>query len=287
VLLLEVNIPINYRHLNSKKELKLKKQILLHMSLIFVASLMITPVLFAQSISFDAGQQVPADEPAEGTVVRVAHSETLNLTEELTIEAWIYPTAIDAAGGRSFISGKADTFMNALSVADTSYQSAINAAQWTWEGSGSVDTNEWTHVATSFDGAVYELHVNGTHRDTIEDPGAINTSLADFLVGWLPQWGEAFTGQIDEVRVSNVARYPASNIDVPTTEFSPDGDTVALYHFNEGSGEETADASGNENNGILEGGAEWAADGAPLAGGTAVEPSDKLATSWAAVKRQY
>ncbi len=265
----------------------MKKQIILHASMVLVATLIISPALFAQSISFDAGQQVPADEPAEGTVVRVAHSESLNLGEQLTLEAWIYPTAIDAAGGRSFIAGKADTFMHAVKVGDNTYQAAVNSAEWAWNGSGDVDTDEWTHVATSFDGAVIELHVNGTHKDTIEAPGAINTSLADFLVGWLPQWGEAFTGQIDEVRVSNVARYPAADIDVPTSEFTADGDTVALYHFNEGSGDETADSSGNENTGVLEGGAEWAADGAPLAGGTAVEPTAKLASTWAAVKRQY
>jgi len=265
----------------------LKKHILLPITLVLIASLAMTPVLFAQSVTFDAGKQVPADEPAEGTVVRVAHSESLNLGEQLTLEAWIYPTAIDAAGGRNFIAGKADTFMHALLNDGGNYQAAINAAQWAWEGSGQVDLNEWSHVATSFDGAVYELHVNGKHADTIEDPGAINTSLADFLVGWLPQWGEAFTGQIDEIRVSNVARYPAANIEVPTSEFSADGDTVALYHFNEGSGEETADASGNENTGLLEGGAAWAADGAPLAGGTSVEPSAKLATKWAEVKRSY
>ena len=143
-----------------------------------------------------------------------------------------------------------------------------------------------SHVATSFDGTVYELHVNGTHRDTVEDPGAINTSLGDLTIGWLPQWGEAFTGYIDEVRVSNVARYPAANIDVPTAEFSSDTDTVLLMHFNEGSGDTTNDASGNENHGTLEGGAEWVASGVPLIG-TAVEPNDKLSTTWAGIKSRY
>ena len=265
----------------------MKRRHLFHLSLTFIFTLAVACGLFAQSIEFDAGKQVPANEPAEGTVVRVSHSESLNLGEQLTMEAWIYPTALDAGGGRQFISGKADTYMHAIEVATSNYQAAVNAAQWAWEGTGKVDLNEWSHVATSFDGTVYELHVNGKHRDTIEDPGAINTSLADFLIGWLPQWGEAFTGYIDEVRMSNVARYPAGDFDVPGTELSADGDTVALYHFNEGSGDAAMDSSGNENHGTLEGGAEWNDANAPVGAGTSVEPNHKLATTWAGIKRRY
>jgi hypothetical protein len=265
--------------------LKLKERHLLHITLTLILSLGIAPGLFASSIKFDAGLQVPANEPAEGSVVRVAHSDSVNLEEELTLEAWIYPTALDAP--KMFIAGKPDTYMHAIHGETSSYEAAINAAQWSWIGSGQVDLNEWSHVATSFDGTVYELHVNGKHRDTVEDPGAINTSLGDLTIGWLPQWGEAFTGYIDEVRVSNVARYPAGDFDAPTSPWGPDGDTVLLMHFNEGSGDTTSDASGNENHGTLEGGAEWVADGAPLSGGEAVEPNDKLSTTWAAIKRSY
>ena len=258
----------------------MKRRHLFHLGLALTFALVVACGLFAQSIEFDAAKQVPANEPAEGTVVRVSHSESLNLGEQLTMEAWIYPTALDAGGGRQFIAGKADTYMHAIEVATSSYQAAVNAAQWSWEGSGKVELNEWSHVAMSFDGTVCELHVNGKHKDTIENPGAINTSIADFLIGWLPGWGEAFTGYIDEVRVSNVARYPAADFDVPATELGADGDTVALYHFNEGSGDTAMDSSGNENHGTLEGGAEWNDSNAPVGGATSVDPSDQVATTW-------
>ena len=174
-----------------------------------------------------------------------------------------------------------------LKLTLSAYEAAINAAQWSWIGSGTVELNEWSHVAASFDGAVYELHVNGKHADTVEDPGAINTSPGDMTIGWLPQWGEAFTGYIDEVRISDVARYAAGNIEIPSAEFATDGNTMALYHFNEGSGDTADDASGNGNVGTLEGGAAWNAANAPLTGGTAVEPNEKLSTTWATVKNRY
>ena len=52
-----------------------------------------------------------------------------------------------------------------------------------------------------------------------------------------------FNGQMDELRVSDIIRY--SNNFIPATiPFVPDSNTVGLYHFNEGSGLMTADASG-------------------------------------------
>ena len=52
-----------------------------------------------------------------------------------------------------------------------------------------------------------------------------------------------FMGLIDEVRVSDVARYTAPT--TPETRFTPDGDTNALWHFDEGTGSLTEDATGN------------------------------------------
>ncbi|MBI5302389.1 MAG: LamG domain-containing protein [Chloroflexi bacterium] len=43
----------------------------------------------------------------------------------------------------------------------------------------------------------------------------------------------AFKGWLDEVRLSNSIRYTA-NFTRPVSAFTPDGNTVALYHFNEG-----------------------------------------------------
>ena len=97
------------------------------------------------------------------------------------------------------ITGKADTWMHALLNEASTYQGAVNAAQWRWEGSGRISLDRWTHVALSFDGRDYLLHVDGKLKDEIENPGAIHTSLSDVYIGWLPDWNEAFTGLIDEV----------------------------------------------------------------------------------------
>lgn len=51
---------------------------------------------------------------------------------------------------------------------------------------------------------------------------------------------------IDEFRISDTVRY-ASDFTPQVTEFTPDAYTLALYHFNDGSGQQAADASGFNN----------------------------------------
>jgi hypothetical protein len=54
----------------------------------------------------------------------------------------------------------------------------------------------------------------------------------------------SFSGWVDELRISNTVRYTAASFSVPTEPFSSDTNTVALYHFDEGSGTTLGDSSG-------------------------------------------
>jgi len=82
----------------------------------------------------------------------------------------------------------------------------------------------------------------------------------------------SFAGWLDEFRLSNVLRYAAA-FPRPTTPFLSDANTVALYHFDEGSGDviiDTSGASGGPSNGVRRfggspAGPEWVVSDAPLA----------------------
>jgi YD repeat-containing protein len=63
-------------------------------------------------------------------------------------------------------------------------------------------------------------------------------------VGGTPNY-PFFAGDLDEIRLSCVARYNGS-FTPPSGPFSPDGDTLALYHLNEGSGQAAADETPNQ-----------------------------------------
>ncbi len=263
----------------------MRKSRLISMTLVLVFAFALTQVSFAAPQNFALKFDAKKDDGETGTRIIVDHSEELNLADKLTIEAWIYATAFDK--GINMITGKADTWMHGITNEEI-YRGAVNAAQWGWEGSGKVSLDRWTHVALSFDGRAYLLHVDGKLKDEIEDPGKINTSLSDVYIGWLPQWNEAFTGLIDEVRISNIPRYPAANFARPTTEFEErDRNTVLLMHFNEGQGGEAKDASAFEHHGLIDGATWEEVDDAPFKP-LAVEPGvSKLSTTWGQLKSNY
>lgn len=59
-----------------------------------------------------------------------------------------------------------------------------------------------------------------------------------------------YNGLLDEVRVSSTVRY-AGTFTAPTRRFEPDGQTVALWHFDEGKGDMLVDSSTHATNGQL------------------------------------
>ncbi|MCG8604473.1 LamG domain-containing protein, partial [bacterium] len=122
--------------------------------------------------------------------------------------------------------------------------------------------NKWSHIAVTFDSNadLMKIFLNGVSigSQTITDE-VVNTN-GKLYIGWHP--GDpsynALTGIIDEVRISKKVRY-TSNFTPRTTEFVSDANTIALYHFNEGSGSFVEDVSGYGNDGTIHG-ATWSID---------------------------
>jgi hypothetical protein len=68
-------------------------------------------------------------------------------------------------------------------------------------------------------------------------------------------YSERLSGLLREVRVSKTVRYKEDF--TPVAYFMPDPDTLALYHFGEGSGPVLKDSSGNRHDANIVG-ATWA-----------------------------
>jgi len=137
-------------------------------------------------------------------------------------------------------------------------------------------TNTWSHVAIVVDYGYNDgfgtpsgfLYVNG-NRVAIgglynydAGPPIVSTSyypsgLANATeTNWLGHprsiFDPYFDGIIDELRISNTVRYSGATYTVPTTPFSlPDANTLALYHFDEGTGQTSIDATSNHPAAIL------------------------------------
>ena len=125
------------------------------------------------------------------------------------------------------------------------------------------------HVAGVYDGKSLRIFANGslTGRSDclrIRDASVIGGLWTDhFAIGCSISISKDdkrkklsfFKGVIDEVRVSNVARYTDAFFP-PSGKFTPDDSTMALYHFDESQGTIAKDSSGHGHDGKIFG-AKW------------------------------
>jgi hypothetical protein len=92
--------------------------------------------------------------------------------------------------------------------------------------------NTWYHVAVSRSGSALKVFVNGTSVISVTD-SQNHSSTGPLIVGQDFQLtgtpGNSWNGYMDEIRVSNSARYTA-NFTAPTAAFINDVNTLVLLH---------------------------------------------------------
>jgi hypothetical protein len=142
------------------------------------------------------------------TTSRVAIPSTtaLSPTARVTLEAWIKPTAIPAAGGFASILTKAESYslqFNGPRLEFTIIQgSTRRRAQ---APAGAVAVGGVYHVVGTYDGTTQRLYVNGTEVATVALTGAINANATAVYIGSWDGTTELFKGTIDEAAVYNTA----------------------------------------------------------------------------------
>ncbi len=132
-------------------------------------------------------------------------------------------------------------------------------------------------IATVYDSGKLRLFVDGKLEASGELKGEYLPSNLPFYLGASPEEegiDYPFTGTLDEVRFSKVARYQADY--TPVARLTTDADTLALYHFDEGTGDELKDTSGSNRHGKILG-AEWV-----RTDGSATTPTEQLSDRYAA-----
>jgi hypothetical protein len=108
------------------------------------------------------------------------------------------------------------------------------------------DFARWTHVAMSYDGARVRFFVNGRLTGEAEAAGPITPNRLPLVIGAdVDAEGEAvsfWTGDLDEVRLSRVARYTGDF--EAAWRLTRDADTVVLLNFDEPLDDEPLDSEG-------------------------------------------
>ena len=159
-----------------------------------------------------------------------------------TWEAWLRPTS---SGTMEFLSKNyyrlritGDRISVAIRTTGTSYQ-------FRYIGDATVTVNEWNHVAVVLQGGQLKGYINGQYVGAISALGTLYNVTTDMCIGTeYDGAGSWWLGDIDEVRISDVARY-TGNFTPPPVDFQPDDNTLLLWHCDEGEGTTINDASDN------------------------------------------
>ncbi len=140
--------------------------------------------------------------------VTVNNAAALNLTNRMTLEAWVYPTT--TSGWRTVImrDPSANYYLDSSNGSYTGSGPSAGVNNGTNQdvyGSSGLPLNTWSHLAATWDGTTLRVYVNGAQVASKAISQAIVASTSPLRIGGNATWGEFFAGKIDEVRVYNRA----------------------------------------------------------------------------------
>ena len=195
--------------------------------------------------------------------VSVPDDNTLDLTGQGTLEAWIYPTAFTPGAGIVFKGTPDVCYGFGFGTAESTSRNidfVMNDASGGTVHLTAVDkeleTNRWYHVACEWNRTApyMKIYINGILKasSTAAIPAARTNDQA-LRVG-VSASDKYYKGFIDEVRIWNSARIGDGSLneirDYMCRKVLLDSDLACYLQFDESEGDLCADASGNGNAGI-------------------------------------
>jgi hypothetical protein len=137
--------------------------------------------------------------------VTVPDDDGLDLAGPMTMTAWVRPDVL--GDWRQVLLKESGSGLGYAMYASGGSGSGpggyyrIGGADRSVGAPGSIPVGEWTHLASSYDGAAMRLYVDGVLVQTVDQAGAVATTGGPLRIGGNAVWGEWFDGRIDEVRL--------------------------------------------------------------------------------------
>ena len=168
-------------------------------------------------------------------LVTIADASSLDLTNGMTLEAWVRPTA--TGSWRTVLTKEqpGNLVYGLFSDSDTAQSAGIVSVgplQDIVRATSAPAASAWAHLATTYDGASQRIYVNGALVASRPLTGSMPNSTGPLQLGGNTIWAEWFQGQIDDVRVYNRALSASElqtdmNTPVATPPPGPPADTQA------------------------------------------------------------
>ena len=169
-------------------------------------------------------------------------------TGAYTFEAWVYPTSQSAtyAGIMGNYNSSSSDFGTFFEITGGKWSVYVPSARS--DTGVAVSLNAWSHVALVREGTgsnQLKLYVNGSSIWTGTDSQNTTNTYKALISGIDLGASYAFNGYMDEIRISNSARYTGT-FTPSTTAFTADSNTKLLIH-SDYDGSLGSDGSGNQN----------------------------------------
>lgn len=138
----------------------------------------------------------------QGGQVRIPASSTLSLTAPMSLEAWIKPASLPAAGSFASILTKPEAYSLQFNGPRLEFTVVQGGTRRRLQApAGAVVAGRTYHVVGAYDGVAQRLYLNGTQVATVPLTGPSSTSTGDlFLAAWDGS-SEFFNGTIDEAAI--------------------------------------------------------------------------------------
>ena len=150
-----------------------------------------------------------------GDYATVPDAASLDLTDAITIAAWVRP----AAAGTQYLVRKAtNSSTNGYELSLASSGKAF--VRFNQKASGDLfrinsttsyptDGNTWMHLAATYDGSTMHLYVDGVEEASLTGPSSITTNDLALTIGAETDGTRLFTGALDDVYLYGRALSPA------------------------------------------------------------------------------
>ena len=140
--------------------------------------------------------------------VSIPCSKSLDISDAITIEAWVRHEGDDFKGWECILS-KGDTAYRLHIFPGTfvfDFGANIGGGFNDLQATESPESGVWYHVAATYDGDKSCIYVNGKLSGSADWPGPIDTNEFDLYIGENSESaGRFFSGAIDEVKIYNRA----------------------------------------------------------------------------------
>ena len=212
------------------------------------------PTVFDNALNLDgAGDYVDCGDDA-----------SLDIADEITIEAWVKIPSISASGAYILMKSKGPgDYEYGFGIYPTGkVEAVIGGTNIVEPSSSTLSSNTWYHIAATwkYPGNCI-FYTDGVQTDSVATTGNIAPTSAALLIGKIRRSGDPyyFNGTIDEVRIWNVARTQVEiQADMSRQLTGSEVGLVAYYDFDEQVGSTIVhDRTANGNDGTLYGDAHF------------------------------